>query len=125
MSYLLEIHGADKCKSQGVAIGYDGRHNSFGFANLAAATFHHHGFKIYLTDKKVATPLIPFYILKCKCLAGLVITASHCSKEYNGYKVQWDNGSQILPEHEKAIEQKMAEKMEVEEIQNERKFQYH
>lgn len=69
----------------------------FRFAHLAAASFLSRGFKVYLCHKCVHTPLIPFSVLKLKCLAGVMVTASHNPKDYNGYKVYAENGVQIIP----------------------------
>ena len=91
--YLIEVFGEEKAKKQGVAIGYDGRYNSYGFAHITAATFHHFGIKTYLTNKKVCTPIIPYYTIKFGCVAGIVITASHNPKDDNGYKLYWENGA--------------------------------
>ena len=91
--YLLETFGKEKCEKQGVAIGYDGRYNSQGFAHATAATFKHFGILTYLTDKKVCTPIVPFYTTKCQCVAGIMITASHNPKDDNGYKLYWENGA--------------------------------
>lgn len=91
--YLLEQFGLEKCQNQGVAIGYDGRYFSRGFAHLTAATFRHFGIKSLLTDKIVCTPMVPFTVLHNKCIAGVMVTASHNPKDDNGYKLYWENGA--------------------------------
>lgn len=96
-----------------MAIGYDGRYNSQGFAHIAAATFYHYGIRTYLTDRMVCTPMVPFYILKCKCVAGVMVTASHNPKEDNGYKLYWENGAQIIPPHDGNISNYISENLDL------------
>ena len=69
----------------------------FRFSHLAAATFLSRGFRVYLCRSAVHTPLVAFGVLHLNCVAGIVITASHNPKEYNGYKVYDENGAQIIP----------------------------
>lgn len=90
-------------KSMGVAIGHDARHGSHRFARLTAAVFLHEGIKVYLFSDIVPTPFVPFSVLKYKCAAGVMVTASHNPKEDNGYKVYFSNGAQIIPPHDKSI----------------------
>ena len=85
----------------GFVVGFDARHNSKRFALLTAAVFLHAGIKTYLFSSIVPTPYVPFAILKYKCAAGVMVTASHNPKEDNGYKVYYDNASQIIPPHDK------------------------
>ena len=80
------------CYEQGVIIGYDARHNSPRFAKIALSIFRNAGFKIYWFNRFAATPFIPYGILKLKCCAGIVVTASHNPKADNGFKVYWNNG---------------------------------
>ncbi|KAJ1362011.1 hypothetical protein KIN20_021417 [Parelaphostrongylus tenuis] len=82
-------------KLNGVAIGYDGRHNSKRFAHLASNVFIHNGIPVYLFSEVCPTPSV--------CDAGLVITASHNPKEDNGYKAYWSNGAQIIGPHDTEI----------------------
>ncbi|CDI77757.1 phosphoglucomutase, putative [Eimeria acervulina] len=95
--YLIKRHGADICSTRGIIIGRDCRHNSERFSHLAAATFLSRGFRVYLCRSAVHTPLVAFGVLHLNCVAGIVITASHNPKEYNGYKVYDENGAQIIP----------------------------
>jgi len=83
-------------KDRGVAIAYDVRHFSREFADIAARVLAANGIKVYLFDDIRPTPLLSYTIRKLKTISGIVITASHNPKDYNGYKVYWEEGSQIL-----------------------------
>jgi len=76
----------------------------FRFAELTAAIFIANGIKVYLFSKICPTPFIPYTILKYKCAAGIMVTASHNPKDDNGYKVYWQNGAQIISPHDKKIQ---------------------
>ncbi|KAL0131823.1 hypothetical protein PUN28_002994 [Cardiocondyla obscurior] len=89
---------------KGVVVGYDGRYNSKRFAELTAAILIANGIKAYLFSKICPTPFIPYTILKYKCAAGIMVTASHNPKDDNGYKVYWENGAQIISPHDKQIQ---------------------
>ncbi|NLB84820.1 MAG: phospho-sugar mutase, partial [Acholeplasmataceae bacterium] len=91
-NYLLKIPGANQ---KGVAIGYDNRHNSKLFAKEAAKVLATNGIKVYLFDELRPTPLTSFAVRYYNCAGGIMITASHNPKEYNGYKVYNDTGSQL------------------------------
>ena len=80
-----------------VCIGYDGREGSHAFALSAALSFASAGVRVHLFDALVPTPLLAFSTRQLRCRAGVMITASHNPKEYNGYKVYWSNGCQIVP----------------------------
>ncbi|KAG5468426.1 hypothetical protein LSCM1_02406 [Leishmania martiniquensis] len=82
--------------SRGVVIGYDGRHHSRRFAEIAATVIHQQGIKTYLFGQCVPTPFVPYGIGVLKAVAGVMVTASHNPKEYNGLKVYWSNGAQIV-----------------------------
>ncbi|CAI4230699.1 unnamed protein product [Auanema sp. JU1783] len=86
--------------SGGVVIGYDGRHNSRRFAQLAANVFIQNNIPVYLFDKVTPTPVVSWAVVNLKCVAGLIITASHNPKEDNGYKAYWNNGAQIIGPHD-------------------------
>ncbi|MFP4620580.1 MAG: phospho-sugar mutase [Bacteroidales bacterium] len=86
-----------------VAIAYDSRNNSNLFAEKAAKVLTANNIKVYLFDRLRPTPELSFTIRYLACQAGIVITASHNPKEYNGYKVYWDDGGQIVPPHDKNI----------------------
>ncbi|MCG9696200.1 phospho-sugar mutase [Shewanella sp. Isolate11] len=89
--------------SRGVVIGYDGRHDSKRFAHDAASVLAASGIKVFLTDKVAPTPLVAFGVLHLGAAAGIVVTASHNPPQYNGYKVYWGNGAQIIPPHDSGI----------------------
>ena len=82
--------------ARGVAIAYDCRHFSKEFALEASLVLAGNGIKVYLFDSLRPTPELSFAIRRLKTISGIVITASHNPKEYNGYKVYWEEGSQIL-----------------------------
>ncbi|MDY6801423.1 MAG: phospho-sugar mutase [Bacteroidota bacterium] len=86
-----------------VAIAYDSRNNSRLFAEKTASVFSANGIKVYLFDKLRPTPELSFAIRYLGCQSGIVITASHNPKEYNGYKVYWEDGGQIISPHDKNI----------------------
>lgn len=86
-----------------VAIGYDNRNNSRLFAETAAGIFAGNGFTVYLFGSLRPTPELSFAIRHHQCQAGIVITASHNPKEYNGYKAYWDDGAQVISPHDKNI----------------------
>ncbi len=93
----------DNAVSRGVVIGYDGRHDSKQFAEDAASVLTAAGFKVFLTSKVAPTPLVAFGVLHLGAAAGIVVTASHNPPQYNGYKVYWGNGAQIIPPHDTGI----------------------
>lgn len=90
-----------------VAIAHDSRNNSRLFAETTANIFSANGFKVYLFDSLRPTPELSFAIRYFKCQSGVVITASHNPKEYNGYKAYWDDGGQIISPHDKLIIQEV------------------
>ncbi|MDA3779424.1 MAG: phospho-sugar mutase [Bacteroidales bacterium] len=86
-----------------VAIAHDSRNNSRLFAETTANIFSANNIKVYLFDSLRPTPELSFAIRHFSCQSGIVITASHNPKEYNGYKVYWDDGAQIIAPHDKNI----------------------
>jgi phosphoglucomutase len=86
-----------------VAIAHDSRNNSRLFAETTANIFSANGFKVYLFDGLRPTPELSFAIRYFNCQSGVVITASHNPREYNGYKAYWDDGGQIIAPHDKLI----------------------
>ncbi len=86
-----------------VAIAYDCRHNSNTFAKLVADVFSANNIKVYLFDDLRPTPELSFAVRHLGCDAGIVLTASHNPPEYNGYKVYWNDGGQIVPPDDKKI----------------------
>lgn len=83
-----------------VAIGHDCRNNSRLFAESSAKIFTANGIKVFLFDDLRPTPELSFAIRELKCQSGIILTASHNPKEYNGYKAYWDDGSQVVAPHD-------------------------
>ncbi|WP_295937545.1 phospho-sugar mutase [uncultured Alistipes sp.] len=86
-----------------VAIGHDSRNNSRMFAERVADIFASNGFTVFLFDSLRPTPEVSFAIRELKCHSGVMVTASHNPKEYNGYKAYWSDGSQVTEPHDKNI----------------------
>ncbi|WP_298765012.1 phospho-sugar mutase [uncultured Polaribacter sp.] len=99
-NYLLE--NVEKAQKS-VVIAYDCRHNSKSFAKVVANILSANGIKVFLFDDLRATPELSFAVRYLKCDAGIVLTASHNPPEYNGYKVYWADGGQIVPPHDHGI----------------------
>lgn len=99
--YLLEQ--VSEASSRGVVIGYDGRPDSKQFAHDTASVLTALGIKVYLTYKVSATPIVAFGVRELNAAAAVVVTASHNPPEYNGFKVYWENGAQIIPPHDSGI----------------------
>lgn len=104
-NYLLEQ--VPRAAERGVAITYDARPDSRQFARDAASVFLGLGFTVYLTDDAQPTPIGAYGVLQQGAAAGVVVTASHNPPEYNGYKVYWENGAQIIPPHDRGIAQRI------------------
>ncbi|EHL07152.1 putative phosphoglucomutase [Desulfitobacterium hafniense DP7] len=94
----LILEGGEAGKNRGVVIAYDSRRFSDRFAKEAALVLAGNGIKAYLFDDLRPTPELSFAVRHLKAQAGLVITASHNPKEYNGYKVYWEDGGQVPPD---------------------------
>ena len=86
-----------------VVVGHDCRNNSRLFAETSANIFSANGIKVYLFDDMRPTPEMSFAIRHLGCQSGIILTASHNPKEYNGYKAYWDDGAQVLAPHDKGI----------------------
>jgi len=114
--YLLKEFSPEECKTKGIFIGYDGRHNSRGYAHISAAVFEKNGIKPYLTDDHVITPSVPFMISKLGTLAGIMVTASHNPKQDNGYKVYWTNAAQITSPTDKFIKESIEKNLDMHDI---------
>jgi phosphomannomutase len=100
-SYLLQRR--PHIVNRSIVLGFDGRTHSRQFARDAACVFAGLGIRVYLSDTVVPTPLVAFAVLHYRAAAGVVITASHNPPEYNGYKLFWDNGAQIIPPQDAGI----------------------
>jgi len=100
-NYLLkEFKSLDQIK---VVIGHDCRNNSRKFAEISADILSGNGIKAYLFEDLRPTPEVSYAIRKLGCQSGIMITASHNPKAYNGYKAYWDDGAQVVPPHDKNI----------------------
>lgn len=86
-----------------VAIAYDCRHNSKEFARIVANVFSANGIKVYLFSDLRPTPELSFAVRHLNCQCGIVLTASHNPPEYNGYKVYWEDGGQLVPPQDDAV----------------------
>lgn len=98
-NYILK-QGSNNYK---VAIGYDSRNNSDVFSKAAAEILSSNGISVYLYDDIHPISLLSYAVRSLGCIAGIVVTASHNPKEYNGYKVYWTDGAQVIPPHDKNI----------------------
>ena len=92
-NYLLASFKNEEIK---IAIAYDSRHNNKFFANVVSSVMSANNIKVYLFEDLRPTPELSFAIRHLKCQSGIVITASHNPKEYNGYKVYWNDGAQVV-----------------------------
>ncbi len=99
-NYLKKTFGEEEIK---VAVAHDSRNNSRFFAETTAGIFAANGFKVFLFEALRPTPELSFTIRHLGCKAGVVLTASHNPKEYNGYKAYWDDGGQLVPPHDKDV----------------------
>lgn len=99
-NYLKQIYLNKNLK---VVIAYDCRHNSKTFAKIVADVFSANGIEVFLFEDLRATPELSFALKHLNCQCGIVLTASHNPPEYNGYKVYWEDGGQLVPPHDKAI----------------------
>mgnify|MGYP001852038215 CR=1 FL=1 len=101
--YLLKIYGRDVCRNRGVVIGYDTRNNSKYFSEIAANVLSSAGIRVYLHTDARPTPQLSFSVKFYNALAGVVVTASHNAKEYNGYKIYDEFGCQLVPAQAKQV----------------------
>ncbi|MEJ1238164.1 phospho-sugar mutase [Chryseolinea sp. T2] len=90
-------------KKTQVAIAHDSRNNSRFFAQVAADVLSANGIHVHMFSELRPTPLLSYAIRYLKCDSGIVVTASHNPKEYNGYKAYWNDGAQVVPPHDKNI----------------------
>ena len=95
-------------KKKAVVIAYDCRNQSEELANQVAEIFSSNNIKVYLFSSLRPTPELSYALIKLKCICGIVLTASHNPPEYNGYKVYWKDGGQIVP----PIDQKLINEIE-------------
>ena len=102
LANYLKKNFADRSEIS-VAVGHDCRNNSRLYAETSANIFSANGIKVYLFNDMRPTPEISFAIRHLGCQSGIIITASHNPKEYNGYKAYWDDGAQVLFPHDQGI----------------------
>lgn len=100
-NYMLQ--SSPDAKTKGIVIAYDSRIMSVEFALNTALVMAANGIKAYLFESLRPTPELSFAVIELKTLAGVVVTASHNPPEYNGYKVYWDDGAQVVAPHDKLI----------------------
>ena len=101
-NFIIKENGQNK----GVAISYDSRNNSKEFAIVSALCLNANGIKTYIFDELSPVPELSFAVRNLKCIAGIMITASHNPPKYNGYKVYWEDGAQItFPKDKQIIEE--------------------
>jgi phosphoglucomutase len=112
-NYIKKVLPAEK--ELRAAIAYDCRNKSQYFAQITADVFSANGFKVFLFDELRPTPELSFAIRQLKCHTGVMITASHNPKEYNGYKAYWSDGAQMVPPHDKNVITEV-EKIKIEDV---------
>ena len=103
------LEQGEQAVKRGVAVCYDSRNNSPLFAREAACVLAGNGIPVRLFAALRPTPMVSFAVREYGCIAGINITASHNPKEYNGYKVYWEDGAQLPPEHADEVAKKMTE----------------
>ena len=106
-----------KNKTPKVAIAYDSRNNSRYFSEIAADVLSANGIHVFVFDDIRPTPELSFALRHLGCHSGIVITASHNPKEYNGYKVYWSDGGQLVPPHDKNVIAEVRKIKSIEEVQ--------
>jgi len=99
-NYLKKAFPNEKCKA---VIAFDCRHNSQSLAKVVADVFSANGIEVYLFEDLRTTPELSFAVNHLNCHCGIVLTASHNPPEYNGYKVYWQDGGQLVPPHDSAV----------------------
>ena len=111
-NYIVAHNGQEK----GVAIAHDSRIMSPEFAREAARCLNANGIKTYLFESLRPTPELSFAVREFGCIAGIVVTASHNPREYNGYKVYWEDGAQVTPPHDTGIMAEVAKVTDFAEV---------
>lgn len=109
-NYLAKTFAGEEIR---VAVSHDCRNHSREFAERTADIFASNGFKVFLFDSLRPTPELSFAIRELKCQSGVMITASHNPREYNGYKAFWSDGSQVVAPHDRNI---MAEVLKITDV---------
>jgi phosphomannomutase len=112
VKYIEECYPSQQDQDRGIVLSYDGRYNSKRFAELTAVIFINENIPVYLYNCMTATPFVPYGVFQLNALAGVMVTASHNPKEDNGYKVYWTNSAQIIPPHDKNIQNYILKNLE-------------
>lgn len=112
-NYLNSVYAGKEIK---VAIAHDSRNNSRQFAEITANVMAANGIKVFLFEALRPTPELSFAIRHLGCQGGVVCTASHNPKEYNGYKAYWNDGGQLVPPHDKNVIKEVDKIASVEEV---------
>lgn len=112
-NYLKRVYAGQEIR---VALAYDSRNNSQFFAETAAHVFAGNGIHVFLFEALRPTPELSFAIRLLKCQGGVVCTASHNPKEYNGYKAYWNDGGQLVPPHDKNVIREVEAIHSIEEV---------
>lgn len=110
------LNNAFPGKKINVAIAHDSRNNGRFFAQVAADVLSANGIHVHMFPELRPTPLLSFAIRYLKCDSGIVVTASHNPKEYNGYKAYWNDGAQVVPPHDKNITNEVKKITSFEEV---------
>jgi phosphoglucomutase len=116
-NYLKKAFPTEQIK---VAVAHDSRNNSPLFASIVADVFSGNGFKVYFFEALRPTPELSFTIRHFGCHSGVVLTASHNPKEYNGYKAYWTDGGQVTPPHDANIISEVSAITSIDEIKFDR-----
>lgn len=127
MGFAKYVANLPKGKERGVAISYDNRHMSYRFAIESAKILAKFGIKSYIMESLRPTPELSFAVRYLKCAGGIMITASHNPKEYNGYKVYDDTGCQLIPEWGDIVVDYVNEiddELEIEQISDEEAYPF-
>ncbi len=112
-NYLKQSFPGEQIK---VAIAHDSRNKSDYFARITADVFSANGFKVYFFKELRPTPELSFAVRHLGCHSGVVITASHNPKEYNGYKAYWNDGAQMIAPHDKNVIKEVEKIQSVDEV---------
>ncbi|MBO5805583.1 MAG: phospho-sugar mutase, partial [Tidjanibacter sp.] len=112
-NYLKKCFAGEQIK---VAVSHDCRNFSREFAERTADIFASNGFKVYLFESLRPTPELSFAIRELGCKSGVMVTASHNPREYNGYKAYWEDGSQVIAPHDKNIIEEVGKITSIDQI---------
>ncbi|KAM0687967.1 hypothetical protein COBT_000787 [Conglomerata obtusa] len=123
IQHIISIYKRNEHEKNKIFIGFDGRYNSSYFAMVASKVFHELNFDVFITPRPVISPLVPFAVRYMEMDLGVMVTASHNSKEYNGLKIWLATGYQISDPYDKELEI-LLEDMNITKIDNDKKMFY-